>query len=526
MNRLLLSRETGYPGPGPCANILARLHLYQLLRSFSPAAHISFDGGESGTLVADGAEARPNVRSTTWAHQSGASCLALERFDGRVLISGGTDASIKIWDLEQKGNPHDGHVYTPAGVIRRAPKEGRNLSGGHKFGVTKLSFYPFDSQAFLSSSHDGCLKLWATERAELGKSLELGGRIFTHAISPVAGHLLVACGTVLPAVRLVDLRAGAAVHALPAPGAGPMVSMAWSPRWDHVLLSGSGDGVVRVWDVRRAGGPLGVLDMDDGAGMNGDDSVLGSSVEGSGPLKKAHTGPVNGISWTDDGSLIITAGQDGKIRVWDADTGANTFAAFGPLVRNGGQLGSQASMFVTPTGVTPSGRDILYWGNDGEIIAFDLREGTVLSRLRGTGPSVSSVSAPASSSRGSSGAGPSERQQRATAQTTTTPAASRSRRSVRNRLTGLVWRGAGGYGQSSGTVPGGRTAAGGMYSSHLDGQIRMWMPEMPGNDEDEEGEEEMQGDAETRKRKRKVLDDAYRSLMGTSITFSGQTASG
>lgn len=94
---------------------------------------------------------------------------------------------------------------------------GDRARGPHKFGITHLSFYPFDAAAFLSTSYDQTLKVWSTETARVSGSFALGSKASTHAISPVAGHVLVACGTQHPAVRLVDLRSGANVQSLGKP---------------------------------------------------------------------------------------------------------------------------------------------------------------------------------------------------------------------------------------------------------------------------------------------------------------------
>ncbi|KAG8428033.1 hypothetical protein J3459_006120 [Metarhizium acridum] len=67
---------------------------------------------------------------------------------------------------------------------------------------------------------------------------------------------------------------------------------------------------------------------------------------------------------------------------------------------------------------------------------------------------------------------------------------------------------------------GGGNSVGAIYSAHLDGQIRAWMPQIPGPDDMDETED-MDEDEETRRRKRKAVDNAYRSLMGRRITFTG-----
>ena len=66
---------------------------------------------------------------------------------------------------------------------------------------------------------------------------------------------------------------------------------------------------------------------------------------------------------------------------------------------------------------------------------------------------------------------------------------------------------------------GGSNAPGGVYSGHLDGQIRAWMPKVEGAD-DEANDKYAQEVSGAKVKKRKALDDAFRSLMGQQITFS------
>lgn len=423
------------------------------------------------------------------------------------LVSGGSDASVKIWDLEQYQGPEASQIssFKPVGTIPRcsSPPGGN----GHRFGVTHLSFYPFDSAAFLSTSFDQTLKLWSTDAARVSGSFHLGSKVYTHAVSPIASHLLVACGTQHPAARLVDLRSGANVQSLSGHG-GAILSAAWSPRHEHVLATGSVDGTVRIWDIRRAGGAIGMLDLEDSLGLyyNG---LLGTDSSGAPTVRrtrlsaKAHAAPVNGLTWTDDGNFIVSAGHDRRIRVWDACTGRNTLASFGPSIQNS-QL-SGVTMFTSPRGVTAPGKELLFWPNDSEVLVMDLHEGTIITRLRSIGPSTAGI-------RSASGARGGER-------------------TVRNRITSIVWRGSGGGGASSGAATGGLNTSAAIYSAHMDGQIRAWMPSMPGQGsrpglrhEDSsfvvDDEEDLDQQGEDRAKKRKALDDVFKSLMGKQITFS------
>jgi DNA excision repair protein ERCC-8 len=206
------------------------------------------------------------------------------------------------------------------------------------------------------------------------------------------------------------------------------------------------------------------------------------------PTARAHTEGVNGLTWSGDGNFIISAGLDRRIRVWDANTGANTLASFGSLIQN--RQPSTVSMFVSPAALNFGNRDVLFWPNEQEILVLDLRHGTLITRLRIAG-----------------------------AVTKTGPQGMGSL-NVRNRTMDMVWRGAGGHGLQAGPVMGGDSSFGAVYSAHLDGQIRAWMPRLTGPEDDDFQIDLADEDEEDKKRKRKAVDDAFKSLMGKQVTFS------
>ncbi|KAG5972532.1 hypothetical protein E4U58_006457 [Claviceps cyperi] len=137
---------------------------------------------------------------------------------------------------------------------------------------------------------------------------------------------------------------------------------------------------------------------------------------------------------------------------------------------------------------TSRGSNLLIWPNDHEILILDLHHGTILTRLRGPLSAGPSTSLSLSNS---------------------------------TRITTIAWRSHGG-----GTSPNGRAGMGGnnslgaIYSAHADGQIRAWMPQVPGSDDVAEVNP-VEGPDEKKSRKRKAVDSAYRSLMRREITFTG-----
>ncbi|KAF4985600.1 hypothetical protein FDECE_16450, partial [Fusarium decemcellulare] len=441
MQSNLLAREAGDLGPRDFTCSITT----ELLRSFAPAPQHRFNGERTPRPDPAGVNERPhNIR----AHGAGVSTLALDKFDGRILLSGGAEGGIKIWDLESCGNPHKLHTFRPVSSIARSTREQHSTS--HSHGITHLAFYPFDPDAFLSSSYDKKLKLWATQHCALSATFDLNATIYSHSTSPIADHLIVACATQNSAVRLVDLKSGSAVQALVAHG-GPVLSTTWSPRHEHILVSGHADGKVRIWDIRRAGGVIAQLDQEDSLGIvhKMNHSAAIGTGEGHVPRfrasAQAHDDAVNGLQWTDDGKYIISAGLDRRIRVWDAATGANTLASFGSLIQN--QHAKTASILVSPSSLSV-GNEFLFWPNDQEILILDLHDGNIVTRLRSPG--------------------------------VTNPVGSRGGEMGKNRITSIVWRGSGGGGRQVGSAMGGGNSVGAIYSSHMDGQIRAWAPQIPG----------------------------------------------
>ncbi|KAL9101758.1 MAG: hypothetical protein Q9163_003005 [Psora crenata] len=435
-----------------------------LLHSIQAAPGIRFDGSDvpAPTFHQDAGESANAEDQAAWAHRAGVNCLTVDRFEGRYMLSGGSDSSVALWDLQSVSNNYNQSRFKPAAKANKA-------SSIHKYGITHLSFYPFDSLAFLSSSYDHTLKINATETITPSASFDLGSVVYSHALSPIADHLLVACATQHPAVRLVDLKSGSTAHSL-AGHRGAVLSVVWSPKDEYILASGGADGTVRLWDVRRSAGSLGLLDLEDSIGI--------SRVNGRNTRPryqgKAHVGACNGVVWKDDGRFLVTAGHDERVRVWDVGVGANALSHFGPIIKNT-HLSTLLPLLV-PSTVGNRTEKVMVYPNEKEILLFDLLDGTLLKRLRVPGAVVAQAS-------GSSG-----------------------QRNVRNRVTSLAWR--------AGDVE--------FYSSHSDGVIRAWRPR--GKTEAELDREEAEGvddsEGNDRKRKRQALDEVFRDLMRQKITFT------
>lgn len=380
------------------------------------------------------------------------SANALNTTNAPSLLSGGADGSLSLWDLAfpSLSSPLIHHSQTHYTPRLTAPRNKHT----HKNGITSLSFYAFDNEAYLSSSYDHKLQIGYTEKLTPTASWDLGSVVHAHAISPIAQHLLVACATQSSIVKLVDLKSGTALHGLLG-HQGDVLAVAWSPQNEHVLASAGADGTVRLWDIRRSAACVGVLDLEDEVGImaRGGQKMWGC----------AHVGAANAVAWTADGSTIVTGGHDERIRVWDADTGRNTLVHFGASVRDRRLAG------VVPVIVEEDGRQLVLWPNEQWILLGDIVEGRILRRLRIKGTVVA---------QGSKGT-----------------------RVVKERVTGVAWRG-------PGCVE--------VYSGHADGVIRAWIPQA--EVEAEVNEEEQVDDEVTKKRK--ALEEIHRDMTKRKITFT------
>jgi DNA excision repair protein ERCC-8 len=342
----------------------------------------------------------------------------------------------------------------------------------------------------LTTSRDNTLKLSSLGNGEItpAHTFHLHATPYSHSLSShSASTLLIAVGTSERTIRLLDLRSGLATHTLPGHDSA-VLSLAWAPHRPHILVSASTDNRAIIFDIRKAGtsSAIGSLDMDDTAGVFAQGVVSGSSVRRHAFTRhgRAHNGAVTGVRWTSNGSHLITAGQDSRLRVWDATTGANTLVHFGPRVRNSASshLAERAPL-VLPTSLVQAGREILLWPNfndqedRGEILMLEIREGASIKTLKV--PGLMSAM----------------RQQRI----------GKSSALSAGRINALAWRGNGSSGEGLE-----------LFSGHGDGTIRTWASRVS------EGELEVDedNDLETRKRKRDVLEEIYQGLTGSSVSFT------
>ncbi|EER22960.1 hypothetical protein D8B26_004246 [Coccidioides posadasii str. Silveira] len=476
MNSYLLNRSQG----SICPSSFHAAQCSRLIQCLAPAPGIRFSSASASTT--DGDE--------VWAHKAGVNVLAIDHYDRRFMVSGGADASVHLWDFESRG-AQSTHLHRSIASVSKSSN-----TSAHTHALTSISIYPFDPTpaTVLTTSHDTTLKLSSIGESEITPvhTFSLHSTPYSHSLSShPSSHLLIGVGTSDKAVRLLDLRSGLSTHSLPG-HTGAVLSVQWAPHNPHLIASASKDNRVLIFDVRRGGhnSTIASLDMDDAVGVLPPPTAPPTFhprkpfARGS----RAHNGAVTGVRWSPQGDFIITAGQDSRLRVWDATTGANTLVHFGPRIRNSASMHlAERAPLVVPDNVSAQEAPFFLWPNysdpddRGEIFIFSIRnEGELVTHLKVPGI-------------------PSRERMRAIGKPSALTAA---------RINTLTWRGNGGAGEGME-----------MFSGHGDGTIRCWASRTEEEIDEIEAERE-ETEMEERKRKRDVLEELYRGLMQPGVTFT------
>ena len=234
--------------------------------------------------------------------------------NGQTIISGGQDATIRLWDFSSgkelhKFLGHDGPVYNMVmmqdgkHLVSIADKdlavkiwdiESHQLVSSlapNSAHVTAVAVSP-DQRYIVTGGDDGFTRVWDVDRGVLLRTSEHEHGIYSMAISPDGRHLL--CGSKrTPGERypgivwIRDFELGTLLKTLSG-HKGHVTSITMTADSKYVL-SGDQHGNVYLWDLETG--------------------TLLKTMAG-------HTAPILTIHVSHDGQHVITGSPDGSVRVW------------------------------------------------------------------------------------------------------------------------------------------------------------------------------------------------------------------
>jgi RNA polymerase sigma factor (sigma-70 family) len=207
---------------------------------------------------------------------------------------------------------------------------------GHTGFVRGLAFAP-DSKSLASASDDKTVRIWEVATGKELRRLE-GNPKGARSVAFAPGGSLLASAGQNGATRLWDVTTGTLLHEINS-SAGKTV-IAFSP--DGKLLAAADDRMIGLWNPHT-----------------------GKEIR----RWQAHTSAVQSIAFAPDGKVLATAGSfDHAIRRWHTAT----VAEINPLV---GHAGGVTSL------VFGSGNTLVTWGNDRQILEWDVATGQERRRL-------------------------------------------------------------------------------------------------------------------------------------------------
>jgi WD40 repeat protein len=306
---------------------------------------------------------------TFTGHSEGVRTIAYSP-DGKRIISGSGDKTIKIWDAETGLliRTISGHgyrimsaAYSPDGrrIVSSDPmgtvkiwdaengQEIRTLSGHGTYTVESVAYSP-NGQRVMSAANDGTVKIWDAETGRLIRTLS-ARYVRSAAYSPDGQHIIYASGD--GTMTILDVENGREIHTLTGHSAsrdGNMVienegretrllsehTVAYSPDGRHIV-SAALDGTVKILDAETG-------------------QLIHTLSE--------HSEKVGTVAYSPNGQCIVSGSDDKTVKVWDAENGQLIRTLFG----NGGTVESVA--------YSPDGRRIVSGSGDGTIKVWDAGE--------------------------------------------------------------------------------------------------------------------------------------------------------
>ncbi|MCH7729865.1 MAG: hypothetical protein IH991_25855, partial [Planctomycetes bacterium] len=249
-------------------------------------------------------------------HQGAVTCLAYSP-DGKSLISGGADKSVRQWDLVSGKQTH---AYE-----------------GNTAAVTSLSISR-DGKRIATGSADHSARLWNlaanagggnVKKVQPLSAITHPAAVLSVGFNPDGSRLTT--GSADNMIRIWDIATGKELERL-AGHSKPVHAVCFSPD-GRTIVSGSEDKTARRWTTSvlrfTQAHPHAIRSLKfsaDGAqlfSIGKQNAVSRWSTAGLKPIGKFEgaTAPLNSLAISRKGTIVVAGGDDQHVRVWNADDG-------------------------------------------------------------------------------------------------------------------------------------------------------------------------------------------------------------
>jgi len=292
--------------------------------------------------------------------------------DGKRIISGGSDGTIKFWD----------------------PETGADLMTlrGHEGAVYSLAF-SLDGKKIASGSWDNTIKVWDVERSSEVMTLRgHKGRLYCVAFSPDGKRIV--SGADDNMIKIWDAVTGNVVMDIGAREEGEVASVAFSPDGKQIV-SGSWDNTIKILDAITGKEVMTLGERSysfwrSPVSYSSDGKFIVSSIDNNikiwdsttgAELKtlRGHTGPVDSVTFSMDCKYIISGGMDNTIKVWETANGENVLTLRGH------------EGIVSSVSFTLDNKRIVSGSWDGTIKIWDVTVDHEITKLKGHHSQVCSI---------------------------------------------------------------------------------------------------------------------------------------
>ena len=290
---------------------------------------------------------------------------AISPLDGRQIVTGSRDHTLRIWDTESA---------RPIEFLR-----------GHSGTVYEVAFNP-TGDYLATASEDQTVRIWNIgewrKRTLIGHSNRLTGAIYSFD-----GQRIATSGEDYT-IRIWDTQSGHELNAWPYQSYEPPSGVSFSPD-NRQLITASNDGTWRLWDIdsaKEVDAANFITSYVHDARFNGDGTriiianrdtfgyILDADTKELQVILAGHTDWVASAMFSPDGNLAVTASADGTARLWDTQTGEQREAL---------RVLAGHSGLVTRAAFSSDGKQIVTSSVDGTARIWDTATGEILHILKG-----------------------------------------------------------------------------------------------------------------------------------------------